>query len=100
MIYQSVFGITLDNIPNILGSFSVKIVTAILIFLSGFIIGKLAGKVLYKILNEIELNNTLKNTLNIRINVDALLSSLVTYSIYLISIIMALQQIGITKIIP
>jgi small-conductance mechanosensitive channel len=87
-----------EFIDTVLSNILTKFLVSILIMLVGFILGKLAGKILHKILSEIKLNDLLKK-IRIYINVEHLLSSFITYFIFLISIIMGLNQMGVTSAI-
>jgi len=73
-----------------------KSLTALLIILIGFITGKLVGKIIQKVLSEIELNKLIKNISGITISLEHIISTFTTYFIFFMSIIMALNQIGIT----
>lgn len=72
---------------------------AILIFLAGFIIGNILGKVIYKLLKEIEINTILKNLTGIKLNLDHLISNIISYAIYFLSLVAALEQLGIANTI-
>ncbi len=74
-----------------------KIVTAIIIFFLGFIIGKIAGNIAKKLLAEIELNKKTVNTFFGRINTEKFISSIVTYTIYIATVIIALNKLGIAN---
>lgn len=95
MIYQ--FNIT--NIYTHISNSLVKLVVALVIFLFGFIIGKLAGRIVYKALKEIELNKFLKTSTGLRINADQFISNILSYVIYFLSLVAALDQIGVTNVI-
>ncbi len=89
----------LNDLFGALSQTIVKIFLAILIFLFGFILGKLVGRVVYKFLEEIEINNFLKKSLGLKINVDNLISNFLSYIIYFLALIAALEQIGVANII-
>lgn len=74
-----------------------KIVTALIIFFVGFMLGKIAGSLSKRILEEANLNKKSINTFLGRINLEKLFSNLVSYLIYLGTIIMALNTLGITR---
>ena len=90
---------SLDYILESLSETILKIVIGIIIFLVGFVIGKLLGRLLYKILNEIEINKFIKNSTGLKINADHLISNILSYAIYFLSLVAALEQIGIANII-
>lgn len=68
----------------------------ILILLIGFIIGKLAGKIAGRILHELEVDSILKKAAGISINIEHKISVFVTYIIYFITIIIFLNNLGVT----
>jgi small-conductance mechanosensitive channel len=76
-----------------------KMGLAILIFFSGFILGNILGKLIYKLLKELEINNILKNLTGVKLNLDSLISSIISYSIYFLSLVAALEQLGIANMI-
>ena len=75
----------------------IKIFFALLIFLVGFIIGKLLGRVLYKFMNELELNKFFRDSLHIKANAEHIFSEMVSYCVYIISLIAALEELGIAN---
>jgi small-conductance mechanosensitive channel len=72
-----------------------KIALAVIIIFTGFIIGRIVGKLVYKFLKEIELNNALKKA-GIPLQIDKAASKIAKVMIYLIFIIWALNELGIT----
>ena len=72
---------------------------AILIFLIGFAIGNILGKIVYKLLKEIEINKILKKITGIKLNLDHIISNTLSYSIYFLSVVAALDQMGIANTI-
>ncbi len=99
MAYQPIIIEPLLNIVNSLNRTFLKLVVAILIFLLGFVLGKVLGRIIYKMLNEIEINKFLKTATGMRINADHLVSSFISYAVYFLSLVAALEQIGIANII-
>ena len=75
-----------------------KIIVAVVILLIGFIIGRIVGKVIHKFLHEIELN-TLVRKAGIKAEVEKKASKAATYFIYFITVIWALNEIGIATTI-
>lgn len=71
-----------------------KLWVVVIIILVGILIGKLAGRVVKRLAKEIELNKIIKNLLNLNLPVDSLLSKLVSWLIYIITVIFALDQVG------
>lgn len=76
-----------------------KIVVAVIILLIGIIIGKLVGMVVQKLLNSIELNMLIRKAAGIRIRMEEFIGKLISYFIFFISIIMALDILQLTSII-
>jgi len=72
---------------------------AILTFLAGFVIGKLVEKFVYKVLHEIELNKLIKDNFKIAFNAEHFISTVLAYSIYFLSLVASLEQIGLANII-
>ena len=79
------------------GVFS-NIIIAIIIALIGFIIGKIVGKIVQKVLNEFHVDEALKKS-GVNVSIEHLLGNFLTYFIYFISLVMAMNQVGLTTII-
>lgn len=75
-----------------------KFIVAVVILLIGFIIGRIVSKITYKFLHEIELNEVLKKA-GLKLSLEKSISNLAKYFIYFISIIWALNEIGLTTTI-
>lgn len=99
MAIQPVIIEPLIDIVNSLNKTFLRVVAAILIFLLGFVLGKVVGRIIYKMLKEVEINKFLKTATGMRINADHLISNIVSYAIYFLSLVAALEQIGIANII-
>jgi small-conductance mechanosensitive channel len=85
----------IGSIPELFSRFYTNLAVAIIILLAGLIIGRLVGRFIQKIFEEIELNKILRKTTGIRFSIDEIISNLVTYFIYFIAIIMALDQLNV-----
>ena len=86
--------------PNtLIPPFFTRSVVAILILLLGFILGRIVGKITQKVLHEIELNNIIKKATGLKIALEEVISKLLTYFIYFIFIIWALNELGLTTTI-
>jgi len=72
-----------------------NLIVALIVLLIGFIIGKLVGRLVQKLLHEFELNKSLKRA-GVKVNIEATISHFITYFIYFISIVWALNEIGLT----
>ena len=91
----------LDKIPAIqekVPSVLLNLTVIIIILLIGFIFAKLIGKLVHKALHEAEIDNILKK-IGIKFSLENVLSIITTYIIYIITIIMALNQLGVTTTI-
>lgn len=78
--------------------FTTKVVIALVIAIIGFIIGKVLGRLVHGILHEIELNKMFEKA-GFKINFEEMTGNFVSYFVYFISILMALNQIGVTTIV-
>lgn len=76
-----------------------KLALALIILLVGFIVARVLGKIIQKILSGVELNNILKRSLGIKVSVEEMIGSFITYFIYLVAVIFALDQIGLAPIV-
>lgn len=88
-----------DTIYYIRDNFSwlyTKILVAFIILLIGFIIGKLFGKLAGRILHEIEIDSILSRAAGTGIKLEHGISVCITYLIYFVTIIMVLNQLGVT----
>ena len=84
-----------EKLPDFFG----KIIVAIIILLVGFIIGNLLGKLSKKILREFELNKIVRSATKMKIDVEGCVSRLTSNLIYFLTIIMALNQLGLTTVV-
>jgi len=95
----SVITNSIGILPKLLSGIFTKLVVAVIIVLIGLVAGKLLGKLIHKLLHEIGLNQLIKKSTGIKIAIEEIISSFVTYFIYFIFIVMALNQLGITTVI-
>lgn len=73
-----------------------KLVVAVIIVLIGFIFGKLLGNLVQSLLKSMDINKAIKKAVGMRIPFEEIVGSFITYFIYFVSIIMALNQMGLT----
>ena len=73
------------------------VVIAVIILLIGLIIGKILGRVVQKLLNSFELNSLIKKATGIRIRMEEFIGKVVSYVIFFISAIMALDVLKLTS---
>ena len=76
-----------------------KLVVAVIILLIGIIIGKLLGRLTQKLLNSIELNMLIRKAVGLRIRMEEFIGKLVSYFIFFITVIIALDILELTSII-
>jgi len=75
-----------------------KFIVAIVILLIGFVIARIIGKLVQRVLHEVELNNILKKA-GVKFDLEDVISHLVIYFIYFITVIWALNALGLTTTI-
>ncbi|MBI4149312.1 mechanosensitive ion channel [Candidatus Woesearchaeota archaeon] len=73
-------------------------VIALIILLIGFIISRIVGKLVQGIFHELELE-ALLGKIRIRFGAEEFIGTLVSYAIYGIAVIMALNSLGITRVV-
>ena len=78
---------------------AIKLVAAITILLIGLILGRFFSKLVKKILKEVELNNIIKKEFKLDWPVEQFLVSFIRYLVYFVALVIALNQIGLAKII-
>lgn len=81
---------------NLFATLYLDVIAAIIILLVGFILAKLFGRVVQRILHEIEVDKILKTATHIEVKAESWTGTFVTYFVYFITIIMALNQLHIT----
>ena len=82
----------------LLNAWYIRAIAAVLILFIGFIIGKLIGKTLFRIFNNLEINSMLRS-LGIKVDAEKKISSLAEYFVYFITIIIFLNNLGVTTTI-
>ena len=90
---------SISVLPKLLSGIFTKLVVAVIIVLIGLIFGKILGKFIQKALHEVELNKVIKKAAGIKISAEEIISTFITYFIYFIFIVMALNQLGITTVV-
>lgn len=89
----------IEFLKGIFSGVFIDVTISIIIILVGFIIGRIVGKLIQGLFHELELNNILKKATGIKVSFEEIVGRFVSYFIYFIAIIMALNQIGITSAI-
>ncbi len=77
----------------------IKLLAALLILLAGFIVGRLLGLIVKRLLHELNLDAMVRKVVGYRSSFENFISGLVSYIIYSVAIIMALNHIGLTTIV-
>lgn len=75
------------------------LVIAVVIFVFGLILGRILGKIVEKILKDFSLDPTIKKTTGLSWSFEKIIGGIVTYSIYFVFLIIALNYIGITSLL-
>ncbi len=88
-----------NSTRKVLSEVYTNVILAFIILLGGIILAKIVGRLIEKVLKEIELNKFLKKTTSIKISIEELIANIVTYLLYFIAIIAALDQLGIATTI-
>jgi len=86
------------EVVNTAQSYFSLIIEGIVIVLIGFGIGILAKKFLLRILKELNLNKIM-NKVGVRYDLEEIVSSIVSYVIYLFTIVIFLDKLGIKSIV-
>jgi small-conductance mechanosensitive channel len=81
-----------------LQSYFYTIIVAVIILLVGFALGILAKKLVFRVLKEVGLNKIM-SSVGVTIDVEKGVSIVVSFVIYLITIVFFLNQLGITSVV-
>lgn len=76
-----------------------KIVIFFLILFIGFLVGKMIGRLVRRLLRDVKADNFIKQTLGWRLSFERGVAALVAGLIYVISIIIALNAVGLTTFV-
>lgn len=76
-----------------------RITVALLIFFIGFMLGRIAGRITKKILHHMNIDFFLRKTFGLRISFEDIITGMISYFIYIISFVMALNQLGLSTAI-
>ena len=86
----------IDWLKEVFSSFYTKFILAVITLFIGVIIGRFVGKLLQRVLHELELDTLIRKTTKIKFSIEEIISGFFSYFIYFVTIIMALNQLGIT----
>lgn len=75
----------------------IKIISALLILIAGFILGKIIGLILKRVLQQINIDKHLATTLGHRLALEKRVSGVISTIIYIVAIFIALQTLTILK---
>lgn len=84
----------LNYIKNNIGTFVENLIVATVIIFIGLIIAKAVRNFVYRVLKEIEINRVIEK-LGKKFDIEQFVSKLLYYIIILVTIVMALQQVGL-----
>ena len=87
-----------EDIIALAQTYFYTIVVGIVILLIGFGTGILAKKLVFRILKEIELNKIMSRV-GVRYDLEKWVSSIISYVIYLFTIVIFFDQLGITSVV-
>ena len=89
---------TLNGTVETAQSYVYTAITGIVILLIGFAVGILIQRLLYKLLQEVRLNRIMSKV-GVTYNLEKWISSVVSYIIYVFTIILFLDQLGLRSIV-
>ena len=84
---------------NLFSGFLQNIVIALITLLAGFIIARILGRLVTKVLNSIHLDKNLAKAANIKTSFEQLIGIAITYIVYFITVVIALNQLNATNLI-
>lgn len=90
---------TLEEVSGFLEPIYSSIIISVIILLIGLIIGKVVGRLSFKLLSEIELNKIFKLATGMNVKLDNIVSSAISYFIYFVFAMWALENIGLSSVI-
>ena len=87
--------VNLEFLVKFINENSIKIIISISILLIGVVIGRFLSKLTYRILVYISLNKLLKDSIKLKLPIEEIISYIIKYVIYFLSLVIALNQVGI-----
>ena len=76
-----------------------KLIGALLILFIGLIIGRILGVLVKRLLRGVNLDKNLRKALNVKFSVERFLSQILSWLVYIATIIMSLNYLGLTTLI-
>lgn len=84
------------SVFTLIGDFVVNsFFVALIILFLGFIIGRLVGKFIKKLLSDFDVDSLMRNALDVRFPLTDVISAVVTYLVYFVAVVMALDMLGV-----
>lgn len=74
-----------------------RVLVALIVLLIGLILGRVAGRLVQKCFQELSLNSIFRKTTGINTSIEDIIGYGVRYTIYLLFVIIALNQLGLTS---
>ena len=97
------FSNTLHQLVEMVGSIFKGVLSnfilAVTIILIGFIMGRIIGRIIRRFLHEVEVDALFRRTTKFKISIEEILSGLASFFVYFVTVIMALNQLGLTTTI-
>lgn len=90
---------TWNYLVNLFSGLFNKLIVAVIILLIGFIIARVLSKLAQKVLHELEIDRILKKKAKIKFSIEKGISKFIAYFIYFVTVIIALNQLGLTTTI-
>ncbi len=95
-LFQLLAGLSESVVTNEL---LLLLVSSVIILLIGFVIGRILGKALLRLLKKIDFDKTIKKATGYDYSITNLSSKIVTYFIYFVTILIFLENLGITPFV-
>lgn len=95
---ESLINITKEGILNSNPFFN-NLLIAIVWILLGLILGKILGKIVERILRDFQVDQAVQSQTGIKNNLHRVVGGIVSFAIYLVFFIIALNQVGITHLL-
>lgn len=88
----------MENIFKAIQAYAYNITVTVVILLVGFALGIMVKKVFQRLLKEIELNKIMARV-NITYDLEKWVSNIFSYTIYLVTIVVCLDQLGLKSVV-
>lgn len=91
--------ITLEELTSLISNNLIKLVGGILIILIGIILSRFISKLIYKLLKKSKVNSFFQKKMGLNLPAEEFMTTVIRYLLYLLSIIYALNQVGVTTFV-